>query len=170
MKSLFHIAQIAIAALVAGCSVARNSASTEPAPAQPKRVTGIGGVFFKSKDPAAVRQWYATHLGFQIDEWGTNFEWRQADDGKKKGFTQWGPFRQDAKKIGPAKDFMMNYRVENLEWLLGQLKKEGVTVLGEIQVEDYGKFATILDLEGNRVELWEPYDEKYEKTAKARTK
>ena len=138
---------------------------------QPKRVTSIGGVFFKCKDPEKLKAWYAAHLGLQTDEWGTNFEWRQADDPSRKGFTQWGPSSDQTRYFEPStKEFMMNYRVENLEWLRAQLIKEGVTVVSEIKQETYGKFCQIMDLEGNKVELWEPDDLEYEKVVEGRTK
>jgi catechol 2,3-dioxygenase-like lactoylglutathione lyase family enzyme len=136
-----------------------------------KRVTSIGGVFFKCKDPDAVKQWYSRHLGMPTDQWGTNFEWRQADDGVKKGFTQWSPFNETSDYFDPStKQFMINYRVENLAELIELLRGEGVTILDEIKTYDYGKFCHILDLEGNKIELWEPYDEVYEKSLDARTK
>ena len=141
-----------------------HSPASRPAATQPKRVTGIGGVFFTAKDPAAVRQWYAKHLGLKINDWGTDFEWRQADDPAAKGFTHWGPFKENPKHFRPStKPFMINFRVENLEWLLEQLTKEGVTIVGPIKQETYGKFAWIMDVEGNKVELWEPNDAEYEK-------
>ena len=97
-----------------------------------ERVTGIGGVFFKSKDPESLKRWYNAHLGLQTDAWGTNFESRQADHPDRKSFLQWSPFRQNAKKFEPStKEFMINYRVENLEWLIDVLRKEGVQILGE---------------------------------------
>jgi len=182
MRSFLQVAltAAAIVAAATGCASAPDAASrppaaTQPAAAttQPKRVTGVGGIFFAANDPAAMRQWYATHLGFRTDEWGTNFEWRQADAGTKKGFTQWGPFRQNAAYFKPStKPFMINYRVENLEWLLAQLRAEGVTMVGDVKVEPYGKFAWIMDPEGNKVELWEPNDAAYEKMVppQARTK
>lgn len=124
-----------------------------------KKVTGIGGIFFKCKDPNKVKEWYKAHLGFETNDYGTNFEWRQADDSSKKGSTQWSPFEETTKYFEPSKrDFMINYRVENLEALVGQLVKEGVTVVDTIEVYDYGKFVHILDVEGNKVELWEPID------------
>jgi predicted enzyme related to lactoylglutathione lyase len=136
-----------------------------------KRVTSIGGIFFKCKDPAAIKQWYSRHLGLATDQWGTNFEWRQADDGVKKGFTQWGPFEAQTKYFEPSeKQFMINYRVENLAELIEQLRAEGVTILDEITLFDYGKFCHILDPEGNKIELWEPNDVEYEKIVEARTK
>jgi predicted enzyme related to lactoylglutathione lyase len=136
-----------------------------------KKVTGIGGVFFKCKDPAAIKKWYNQHLGLDTDDYGTNFEWRQADDGSKKGFTQWSPFTEDTKYFSPSeKDFMINYRVENLEELVAALTKEGVTVLDKIETVEYGKFVHILDSEGNKIELWEPNDDEYDKIVVGRTK
>ena len=136
-----------------------------------KRVTSIGGVFFKTKDPDKVKQWYSKHLGLNTDNYGTTFEWRQATDANKKGYTQWSPFKESTTYFQPSeKQFMINYRVENLEWLVGELKKEGVTVLDEIESFDYGKFVHILDLEGNKIELWEPNDSEYDKIVEASTK
>lgn len=136
-----------------------------------KKVTGIGGIFFKCKDPQKIKDWYSSNLGLKTDEWGTNFEWRQADNPGKKGFTQWSPFPKSSKYIEPSsKDFMINYRVENIEALLEELKKEGVTVLDEIESFDYGKFVHILDIEGNKIELWEPNDIEYDKIVVGRTK
>jgi predicted enzyme related to lactoylglutathione lyase len=124
-----------------------------------KKVTGIGGIFFKCKDPKAVNEWYKIHLGFDTSPYGTSFEWRQLDDSKKKGLTQWNPFAENTKYFDPStKDFMINYRVEHLEALVVQLKDEGVTIVDNIVDSDYGKFVHILDIEGNKVELWEPKD------------
>lgn len=135
-----------------------------------KRVTGIGGIFFKCQDPEQVKQWYSTHLGLQTDQYGTTFEWRLADDPAQKGYTQWSPFKDTTKYFEPsAKEFMVNFRVENLEWLVEQLRKEGVTILDEIETFDYGKFVHILDPEGNKIELWEPNDPEYDKIADGRT-
>jgi predicted enzyme related to lactoylglutathione lyase len=122
-----------------------------------KKVTGIGGVFFKCKDPKKIKEWYNTHLGFDANEYGMNFEWREEADSTKKGSTQWSPFSETTKYFAPStKDFMINYRVENLVDLVEQLKKDGVTIVDTIQVYDYGKFVHIMDIEGNKVELWEP--------------
>ncbi len=136
-----------------------------------KKVTGIGGIFFKCEDPDEMKQWYQKHLGLQTDKWGTNFEWRQADQPAKKGFTQWSVNSKKSSYAGSAdQQFMINYRVENLEALVGQLRKEGVQIIDDIEKHDYGKFAHILDAEGNRVELWEPNDEEYDKIVEGRTK
>jgi predicted enzyme related to lactoylglutathione lyase len=124
-----------------------------------KKVTGIGGIFFKCKDPSKVKEWYKTHLGLETDQYGAMFEWRLASDPNKKGFTQWSPFSETTKYFEPStKDFMINYRVENLEALVEQLKKDGVTIADKIETYDYGKFVHIIDVEGNKVELWEPVD------------
>ncbi len=129
-----------------------------------KRVTSIGGIFFKCQDPGKMREWYKTHLGLNTNEYGTVFEWRQATDSTKKGFSQWSPFKETTKYFEPStKDFMINYRVENLEALVEELKKEGVTITDTIESYDYGKFVHIMDIEGNKIELWEPNDIEYEK-------
>ena len=129
-----------------------------------KRVTGIGGIFFKCKDPKKMREWYQTHLGLNTNQYGAVFEWHQGADSTKKGFTQWSPFKETTKYFEPStKDFMINYRVENMQALLEQLKKEGVTIADTIQSADYGKFVHIMDIEGNKIELWEPNDIEYEK-------
>ena len=122
-----------------------------------KKVTGIGGVFFKSKDPLAVNEWYKKHLGFDTTPYGTSFEWLEKDDNSKTGVTQWNPFKEDTTYFEPsAKEFMINYRVENLEALIEELKKENVTILDNIVTYDYGTFVHILYLEGNKIQLWEP--------------
>ena len=124
-----------------------------------KRVTGIGGIFFKCKEPKKVREWYKTHLGLNTNQYGTVFEWRQAIDSSKKGFSQWSPFAERTKYFAPStKEFMINYRVDNLEALVEELTKEGVTITDTMQTYDYGKFVHIMDIEGNKIELWEPND------------
>jgi predicted enzyme related to lactoylglutathione lyase len=124
-----------------------------------KKVTGIGGIFFKSKDSKALNEWYKTHLGFDTTPYGTSFEWRDIDDSEKKGLTQWSLFADTSKYFEPStKDFMINYRVENIELLVEELKKEGVTIVDKIEDSEYGKFVHILDLEGNKIQLWEPKD------------
>jgi predicted enzyme related to lactoylglutathione lyase len=125
-----------------------------------KKVTGIGGIFFKSKDPVKMKEWYAKNLGLVTDKYGTNFEWYQGADSTKKGSTQWSPFKETTKYFAPSeKDFMINYRVENLEALVEELRKENVTILDDIASYDYGKFIHIMDMEGNKIELWEPAGE-----------
>jgi predicted enzyme related to lactoylglutathione lyase len=125
-----------------------------------KRVTGIGGIFFKCDNPEKTREWYRTHLGFETDQYGAMFEWLQVEAPHEKGASQWSPFAKDTKYFEPStKEFMINYRVENLEALVIELKKEGVTVVDEIATYSYGKFVHIIDLEGNKIELWQPMGE-----------
>lgn len=122
-----------------------------------KKVTGIGGIFFKCKDPGKMKEWYGKHLGLNTNEYGAVFEWYEGADSTKKGMTQWSPFEEKTKYFEPStSDFMINYRVENLVELVAQLENEGVTIVGKIETYDYGKFAHIIDAEGNKVELWEP--------------
>ena len=136
-----------------------------------RKVTGIGGIFFKCKDPKALKVWYKTHLGMKTDGYGTMFEWREGTDSSKKAYTQWSPFSATTKYFDPSvKDFMINYRVEDLSALATDLKNEGVTILDTIAVYDYGKFLHIMDLEGNKIELWEPIDATFDKTKDGKTK
>lgn len=129
-----------------------------------KRVTSIGGIFFKCKDPKKVREWYETHLGLNTNQYGSVFEWYQGADSTKKGFLQWSPFKETTKYFEPStKEFMINYRVEDLSTLVEELKKEGVIITDTIESVEYGKFVHIMDIEGNKIELWEPNDIEYEK-------
>ena len=124
-----------------------------------KKVTGIGGVFFKCKNPKAITEWYQKHLGLNTNPYGATFEWYADADRTKKGLTQWTPFAETTKYFEPsAKDFMINYRVENLVQLVEELKNDGVTIVDKIEEYDYGKFVHILDVEGNKIQLWEPKD------------
>lgn len=126
-----------------------------------KRVTGIGGLFFKCNNPEQLKKWYQHHLGIKSDEYGGIFAWREFSDKEKIGYTVWGPFSKNTDYFKPSeKPFMFNYRVENLERLLEILKKEGVEVIDKIEKYDYGKFGWIIDPEGNKIELWEPFDTK----------
>lgn len=136
-----------------------------------KRVTGIGGIFFKVRDPNATKFWYQKHLGLNTDNYGTAFEWRSSENPEKMGFSQWSPMKDDTKYFQPSeKDFMINYRVENLVELVEELKKEGVRILDEVESFDYGKFVHILDPDGHSIELWEPVDEVYDGMVDGRTK
>ena len=124
-----------------------------------KKVTGIGGVFFKCKDPKTMKDWYTDKLGLPITPYGATFEWREDEDPEKKGSTSWSVFEDKTKYFEPStKEYMINYRVENLEWLAEELRKDGVTIVDQIETYPYGKFLHILDPEGNKIELWEPVD------------
>jgi len=125
-----------------------------------ERVTGIGGIFFKTKDPEKMKAWYREHLGLATDEYGSLFEFRTAENPEKSAYLQWSPFPENTEYFEPSKrEFMINYRVRNLERLLELLEKEGVKIVGKLQEFEYGKFAHIMDPEGNKIELWEPVDE-----------
>ena len=122
-----------------------------------KRVTGLGGFFFKSTDPDASKEWYKTHLGLNTDDYGCTFKWK--DENGEDGTTQWSPFKADTDYFEPSKkEFMLNFRVENIAALKKLLVEEGVQIAGDIQEFEYGKFLWIMDNDGNKIELWEPID------------
>ena len=124
-----------------------------------KRVTGLGGVFFKAENRDDLMNWYRDHLGIDSDQYGKMFRWREPDGDGKTGYTVWSPFANDTQYFAPSeKSYMINYRVANLVELIAALKSEGVETVGEIEEEKNGKFAWILDPEGNKIELWEPID------------
>ena len=123
------------------------------------KVTGIGGIFFKCEDPQKIKEWYRDNLGLAVDEHGSPFEFRNANRPEEINYLNWGPFSKDTKYFDPSKkEFMINYRVENIEALVEQLKESGVTIVDTIESYDYGKFVHILDSENNKIELWEPVD------------
>lgn len=122
-----------------------------------KRVTGLGGVFLKSKDPESMYAWYEKHLGISREHGTASFKWREAENPGKEGLTVWAFFPETTKYFAPSSSpYMMNFRVENLEELLKALRAEGVQVDEKMDVHEYGKFGWIMDPEGNRIELWEP--------------
>lgn len=134
------------------------------------RVTGVGGIFFKTKDPEATKKWYSENLGLVTDQWGSPFEFRNTHHPDEINYLQWSPFKDDTTYFAPSeKEFMINYRVENLEQLVENLRKAGVTICDEMETYDYGKFIHILDAEGNKIELWEPVDEVFTKMLNGRT-
>lgn len=121
------------------------------------KVTGIGGVFFFSDNPKETREWYAKNLGFDVNDWGSTFESRDINSPEEINSLQWSPFKKGDEYFSPSKkDFMINYRVQNIEGLVDQLKENGVTILDAIETYDYGKFVHIMDADGNKIELWEP--------------
>ncbi len=129
-----------------------------------KRVTGIGGIFFKSENPKKLMEWYDRHLGFNMhesDEVAVIFKDTYEGETDQQEYAVWSPFVKDTDYFEPSKkDFMINFRVADLVKLIALLKKEGVEVLGEIKKYKQGKFAWILDIEENKIELWEPSIEK----------
>ena len=126
------------------------------------RVTGMGGIFFKTIDKAKLKEWYAKHLGFNMTEWGCTFQWIDPNDPEAKvpARTEWSPFPADTTYFQPSqKEFMFNYRVKDLVTLLKDLKLSGVEIAGKMEEFSYGKFAWIVDPENNKIELWEPMDD-----------
>lgn len=123
-----------------------------------KRVTGIGGIFFKAKDPTALQAWYKTHLGMDVQAWGgAAFSWADTDGKPTGGTTIWSVAPESTEQFAPsAAPFMINYRVDDLHALVATLKAEGCNVLDKIDDSEYGKFAWVIDPEGNKVELWQP--------------
>lgn len=133
-------------------------ASNSNADLTPK-VTGIDGIFFFSDNPEGIKEWYAKHLGLEVNQWGSSFEFRNANRVDEINYLQWSPFQQGSEYFSPSKkEFMINYRVQNIEGLVDNLKANGVTILDSIESFDYGKFVHIMDGEGNKIELWEPVD------------
>jgi predicted enzyme related to lactoylglutathione lyase len=122
------------------------------------KVTGIGGIFFFSDNTKDIKDWYAKNLGFELNEWGTvSFEYRDVNKPDEVIPLQWSPFKTGSEYFAPSKkDFMINYRVQNIEGLVEKLKENGVTIVDEMVTYDYGKFIHIMDAEGNKIELWEP--------------
>ena len=123
-----------------------------------KRVTGIGGIFFKAKDAPALTAWYKRHLGIDVQDWGgTSFTWSDADGKPTAGTTVWSISPEESAQFAPSQAaFMINYRVEDLLAVVAALKAEGCNVLEKVDDSEYGKFAWVIDPEGNKLELWQP--------------
>jgi predicted enzyme related to lactoylglutathione lyase len=123
-----------------------------------KRVTGIGGVFIKSKNPEALKTWYKTHLGMDIQDWGgMKFQWSTPENPNPDGATVWSVFEESSPYFAPSEaQFMINYQVEDLHALLKALRAEGCKVDEKTEESEFGKFGWVMDPDGNRVELWEP--------------
>jgi predicted enzyme related to lactoylglutathione lyase len=135
-----------------------------------KKVTGIGGIFFKCEDAVKLREWYGKHLGLVTNEYGSLFEFRNAEKPDELNYLQWSTFTKESKYMEPSKkDFMINYRVENIEKLVEELKAAGIKVVDDIESYDYGKFVHLMDPEGNKIELWEPVDPVFTDFAKGET-
>lgn len=122
------------------------------------KVTGIGGIFFYSDNLAGTKEWYTKNLGIDINNWGSSsFESRNINKPEEINSLQWCPFKKESDHFSPSKkEFMINYRVQNIEGFVAKLKENGVTILDEMATYDYGKFIHIMDAEGNKIELWEP--------------
>ncbi len=133
-----------------------------------KKVTGIGGILFKSDNPEKTKEWYAKHLGFNTDEHGTTFQWQDSEG--QKGHTVWSPMDRDHAHFDEGdRDYMLNLRVDDLDMILEEMKADGVEQIGDIQSYDYGRFAYVKDPDGMKIELWEPNDQSFDEMAEART-
>jgi catechol 2,3-dioxygenase-like lactoylglutathione lyase family enzyme len=125
------------------------------------RVTGLGGIFFKTADQAKTLEWYRERLGLDAMDFGAVFLWREHDDAEETGYTVWSPFARDTEYFAPSDaPFMVNFRVQNLDALLASLRGDGVEVVAGPKEEPNGRFAWILDPEGRKIELWEPVPSK----------
>jgi len=124
------------------------------------KVTGIGGIFFFSDNLQETKDWYTKNLGLEINDWGScGFEFRDVNNPEQIGSLQWTPFKKTSDYFSPSKkEFMINYRVQNIEGLVNKLRENGVTILDDMVSYDFGKFIHIMDTQGNKIELWEPKD------------
>ena len=171
---------LSLAVLLASCSTStkigeemedkknhseRSEGSTTP------KVTGIGGIFFFSENPKEIKEWYGKNLGLAIDEYGSPFEFRNANRPDEINYLMWSPFKKGSEYFAPSKrEFMINYRVQNIEGLVDKLRENGVTIVDSIETFDYGKFVHIMDPEGTKIELWEPIDSVFTKMGGKTTK
>jgi len=122
-----------------------------------KRVIGLGGIFFKSKDPAALREWYRTHLGIAAEEWDTQFFPKQLEEANLDAYQVWSPFKESTTYFAPSEQsFMLNFIVEDLFALLTELRQEGVHLFEKTEDTEFGKFGWIFDPDGTKIELWQP--------------
>lgn len=134
------------------------------------QVTGFGGIFFKTDDPEKIKQWYYDNLKLVPNEYGSLFEFREGANPQQKAYNQWAPFKSDSSYFEPSKkDFMINFRVVNIENLIEQLRNKGINIITEIETYEYGKFAHIIDPEGIKIELWEPIDTVFTKMYEGKT-
>jgi len=135
------------------------------------KVTGIGGIFFESKNPQETAEWYGKNLGLSIDNNGSPFEFRNANRPEEINYLRWSLFEEGTEYFSPSeKEFMINYRVQNIEGLVKNLRDNGVTIVDDIEEFEYGKFIHIMDPDGNKIELWEPIDSFFTKMGGETTK
>lgn len=166
-RTITFFAGILFTILITGSSLSDNNKKDmenrteqqEPDQNVTPKVTGIGGIFFFSEDPRKTKEWYARNLGLEINEYGSTFEFRNANRPDEINYLEWSPFKKGSKYFEPSKkEFMINYRVQNIEGLVEKLRNNGVTIVDSIETFDYGKFIHVMDEEGNKIELWEPVD------------
>ena len=171
MRKIRHF--LIISMIIAACSSNKNTnkENTNIMNDTTPKVTGIGGVLFKSSDPQKTKEWYGKNLGLAINEYGAPFEFRNVNRPEEINYLQWSAFDENTDYFNPSeKDFMINYRVQNIEGLVEKLKANGVTIVDTIIEYEYGKFVHIMDPEGNKIELWEPKDEVFTKMGLETTK
>jgi predicted enzyme related to lactoylglutathione lyase len=156
MKQIILLQGLIIILLVGACSINTKENDMKNNTDKPQ-VTGIGGIFFTSPDPQKLKKWYQQHLGLNADEHGVQFRFRELDNPDAEGILQWSVFADSTDYLSPStKEFMINYRVSDIEALVESLKTQGVTILDSIATYPYGKFVHIMDADNNKVELWEP--------------
>ncbi|MDG2449625.1 MAG: VOC family protein [Saprospiraceae bacterium] len=180
MRSLYALTVLYF--LIVACTPGNNQQNPEPennnnshnnteVPDTVPRVTGIGGIFFFTDNPEETKKWYSENLGLEINQWGSSFEFRNANRPDEINYLQWSPFKNGSEYFSPSKkEFMINYRVQNIEGLVEKLTKNGVSIVDTIETYDYGKFIHIMDAEGNKIELWEPVDSVFTKMGGNTTK
>jgi predicted enzyme related to lactoylglutathione lyase len=165
MKQLFYV--LIVTGLLTACSSGSHTENKDQQAIEKEsvvkdttpKVTGIGGIFFGTDNPKEMRAWYGKNLGLAIDDYGSPFEFRNANNPNEINYLRWSPSEKGTGYFAPSKkEFMINYRVQNIEELVKQLKANGVEVLDQIESYDYGKFVHLMDPEGNKIELWEPVD------------
>lgn len=167
MNTLIKFSLLAFSLILIAVGCEKTSTNEEQAPVEQEiesdttpRVTGIGGIFFKSTDTDSLKSWYAENLGLKVNAFGSSFEFRNANDPEDINYLIWSLFADSADYFNPSeKQFMINYRVNDLEELVEKLEDGGATVVDSIAEYPYGKFIHIMDPEGNKIELWEPADE-----------
>jgi len=164
MKKLVPVLFIAL--LIIGCQpLSDNTSKNNPGKNETSltdttpRVTGIGGIFFGTENPKELKEWYGKQLGLAIDAYGSPFEFRNANRPDEINYLMWSPAKTGTNYFKPSeKEFMINYRVYNIEGLVRKLRANGVTIVDSIDTYDYGKFIHIMDPAGYKIELWEPVD------------
>ncbi len=175
MKNLSKLFVLAL--LITSCNTGTYSDKNNPTEQETvmndttPKVTGIGGIFFRSKNPQEIKEWYGNNLGLAIDEHGSPLEFRNANKPEEINYLMWSPFEEGTEYFKPSeKEFMINYRVQNIEGLVRILRENGVTIVDEIEEFEYGKFVHIMDPEGTKIELWEPVDSIFTKLGGPTTK
>lgn len=179
MKNIIRLFIVAIVLVACNSNADNKEKSTVDTPAEKEtvandttpKVTGIGGIFFASENPQQTMDWYGKHLGLAIDPYGSPFEFRNANRPEEINYLRWSPFKKGRDFAAPSeKELIINYRVQNIEGLVRNLKASGITMLDSIATYEYGKFVHLMDPEGNKIELWEANDAYFTEMGGATTK